>query len=53
MAAKEIDYSDTMAIVRETRKEEAKAKEVAKAYIKHFYNEQGQQLARVEDTEAF
>lgn len=53
MAAKEIDYRDTIAIVREARKEEAQVKEVAKAYVKHFYNEKGEQLARVEDSEAF
>lgn len=53
MAANQIDYRDTVAIVREARREEAQVKEVAKAYVKHFYNEQGEQLARVEDSEAF
>lgn len=28
-------------------------KEVAKAYVKHFYNDKGEQLAKIEDSEAF
>lgn len=26
---------------------------IAKAYVKHFYNEKGEQLAKIEDSEAF
>ena len=48
-----IDYRDPVAILREAKKEDAQGKKVAKEYVNHFYNEKGEQLARVEETEAF
>jgi ABC-type sulfate transport system substrate-binding protein len=45
-----IDYRDTVAIIQEARKEDKHVKEVAKEYVKHFYNEKGEQLARIEDS---
>lgn len=46
-------YNDTARIAMELKKEDEHAKAVAQAYVKHFYNEQGEQLAKVEDSEAF
>jgi hypothetical protein len=33
-------------IQKESQKETERAKEVVKAYVKHFYNEKGEQLAK-------
>lgn len=46
-------YGDTARIAKELKREDDHVKEVAAAYVKHFYNEQGEQLAKVEDSQAF
>jgi hypothetical protein len=48
-----IGFGDTHRVAQELAAEDQHVKEVAQAYVKHFYNEQGQQLARVEDSQGF
>jgi hypothetical protein len=48
-----IGFGDTARILQADKEEHAHVQEVAQAYVKHFYNDKGDQLARVEESEAF